>query len=143
MNICQTNCILAGLTSQDNINNRNINSNPLNSLNACIEESKGNDSKQIKLDSKGLLTNKLKMRIAEMCRTRRKNRVTSKILKVIQRVYLDAVKESLQYYREENIKLRESEGVNIRNKYPRIIKPKKKRKKKVYKSSNELVNKHN
>jgi hypothetical protein len=139
VNLCQTNCILAGLTSQDNINNRNLNSNPLNSLNACIKED--SNRKQLKLDSKGLLTNKLKNRIIEMCQIRRKKRAELKIFRVIQRTYLQAIKKALDYFREENIKLRESEGVNIKNKYPRIIKPKgnpnhKRKKKKRYHNIN-------
>jgi hypothetical protein len=113
----QRNMIIAEKTTQANINSYNISRNILK--NGKIKRNKTNSGNNLKLNIRGLITEKSIQTIKNKINCTQIN--INELTKILNTYYIVGTIEILKIYKLENAKLRESEGINIKGRYPRLI----------------------
>lgn len=125
INISQINLISSEITTQMNINVRNEALHALQQGKIRGRAKKSTMDIDLKLRSRGIVTNKQKMMIADIVKIPLdKEKKLNKVIQILNREYVRGMISVIKIYKEENVKEREKEGVNIKRRYPRAVRKK-------------------
>lgn len=111
-NIAQVNAIITGITTQKNINNYNKSTELWKRGKVKISTSK--DDRDIICRVRGIVTKSYENKIAKWTGYKDSKKI-DKIVKEVNSLYIAGCFDMYKIYKEENIRLRKEEGVNISN----------------------------
>lgn len=115
----QVNMLIAEISTQANINTINESKNLLKRGN--IVRSKSNRKLEIKCKVRGLITDKGRKNIEKILKIK-KNELLSRVILAMNQLYIAGCYEVFKIYKAENVKLRLSEGIDIRGREPKLLK---------------------